>query len=226
MKMLTRITGTLLGIVLLATTATGAAAAQGVNQAPADPPALTAAEADGLVFMREEEKLARDVYAALYDRWGLAIFDNISRSEQAHLDAVGTLLERYRLADPVAGREEGEFANAELQALYDRLIAAGQESLVEALRAGAAIEEIDILDLQAELASTDHPYLVRVYQNLLRGSENHLRAFVSLLERQGSDYQPQVLAADRYAEILAAATSYGANRGPGGPAGARGRRGR
>jgi len=55
---------------------------------------------DWLTYIREEEKLARDVYLYLYDMWGSSIFDNISVSEQAHMDAIKTLIDRYGLDDP------------------------------------------------------------------------------------------------------------------------------
>ena len=50
-------------------------------------------EATGLIFMREEEKLARDVYLTLYDVWETAVFDNIASSEQTHMDAVLMLID-------------------------------------------------------------------------------------------------------------------------------------
>jgi hypothetical protein len=222
MNKLTRIVGAVVGMVVLATAVTGVSAASDPNQVAVDPQYLvvdardlTGAEADGVLFMREEEKLARDVYVALYDQWGLAIFDNIARSEQTHMDAVKGLLDRYDLTDPAAGRDAGDFANQDLQALYDRLILQGEQSVVEALRVGAMIEEIDILDLAERLASTDHPALEQVYENLMRGSENHLRAFVSLLERQGSAYEPSYLDQDAYAEILDSPSATGSTRAPG-----------
>jgi hypothetical protein len=116
---------------------------------------LSEAEVSALVYMREEEKLAHDVYMTLYATWGLPIFQNISVSEQAHTAAVKTLIERYGLQDP-AQATVGAFTNPDLQALYNELVARGSQSLSEALKVGAAIEEIDILDLQERLAETDH----------------------------------------------------------------------
>ena len=142
---------------------------------PATTP-LSATEKESLLYLREEEKLARDVYNAFYDRYGLRVFSNIAASEQAHMNAVLTLLNRYGLADPAA-TAPGVFNNADLQALYDDLIAQGNQSLTEALRAGVLIEETDIADLQDGLALTSHADLRAVYANLLRASQNHLRAF-------------------------------------------------
>ena len=142
---------------------------------PATTP-LSATEKESLLYLREEEKLARDVYNAFYDRYGLRVFSNIAASEQAHMDAVLTLLNRYGLADPAAAAP-GVFHNDDLQALYDDLIDQGSQSLTAALQAAVLIEQTDIADLQDGLALTSHADLRTVYTNLLRASQNHLRAF-------------------------------------------------
>ena len=142
---------------------------------PATTP-LSATEKESLLYMREEEKLARDVYNAFYARYGLRVFSNIAASEQAHMNAVLTLLNRYGLADPAAAAP-GVFNNDDLQALYDDLIDQGNASLTAALQAAVLIEETDIADLQDGLALTSHADLRAVYNNLLRASQNHLRAF-------------------------------------------------
>ncbi|MBN1886821.1 MAG: DUF2202 domain-containing protein [Thermoflexales bacterium] len=165
--------------------------------------ALSEAEIEGLFYMREEEKLARDVYLALYQKWGQRSFQNIANSEQTHTGEVLALIERYGLADPAADLPAGVFANATLQALYDQLVAEGSQSLASALRVGAAIEEIDILDLQASLAQTDRADIRSVYEDLLSGSHKHLRAFASTLNRQtGEIYQPQHLDQAAYDAIV------------------------
>lgn len=171
---------------------------------PADPAGLTEAERQGLLYMREEEKLARDVYTALAAEWGTSVFQSITRSEQAHMDALKTLLDRYGLVDP-AQAEPGVFTDPTLQALYTELVARGRQSLAEALKVGAAIEEIDIADLDERLTQTDNADLQAVYANLRRGSENHLRAFANTLQNQtGETYAPQFLSADAYQAITAA----------------------
>lgn len=183
---------------------------------------LSDAEAEGLLFMREEEKLARDVYLALYDLWGSPVFSNIAQSESAHMEAVLTLLNAYGLEDPAAATGEGEFINTDLQVLYNRLVAEGEQSLAEALRVGAAIEEIDILDLEERIAQTDKVDIINVYNNLLKGSSNHLRAFVSNLERQtGEDYVPQYLNLDMYDKIIQGTAGRGGS-GKGGRGGSQG----
>ena len=163
---------------------------------------LSEFETAGILFMREEEKLARDVYLTLFERWGLAIFENIAGSEATHMAAVKTLIDRYNLPDPAEGKAVGEFANQELQALYDELVATGGRSLEDALKVGAAIEEIDILDLQQHIAQTDKRDIQRVYENLMKGSRNHLRSFVSVYEKGGQIYQPQYLSQGVFDEII------------------------
>lgn len=182
--------------------------------APPAPPApansLSPDEIAGLAFMREEEKLARDVYLTLDQTWDSQIFANIARSEQRHMDAVKTLLDRYGIADPAAGNDIGQFTDPDLQTLYADLTAQGQQSLADALRVGALIEEVDIADLIEELEAVEHNDIRRVYEQLLQGSENHLRAFVAALERQaGETYQPQVLYQATYDQIISAVSGGG-----------------
>lgn len=171
---------------------------------PATSTTLTDTEIEALQFMREEEKLARDVYLLLYDQWGLPIFQNIASSEQTHIDTVLSLMQRYELADSAANLGPGQFANSDLQALYDQLSASGSQSLAEALRVGALIEETDIADLESRLATLQNGEITQAFNNLRQGSFNHLRAYANMLERQtGEVYQPQVLSATAYAEALA-----------------------
>ena len=171
---------------------------------------LSDAEIADLLFMREEEKLAHDVYLALYDVWGMNVFQNIAASEQTHTDAVLGLLDNYGLVDPVGDNTLGVFVNADLQALYDQLVASGSQSLVDALNVGTAVEEIDILDLDEAIARTSQADIIQVYQSLRAGSENHLRAFVGTLERQtGTAFQPQYLIPEAYAAIIDGTQSQG-----------------
>jgi hypothetical protein len=145
---------------------------------------LSEEEIHWLTYMREEEKLARDIYILLYDQWDVLIFKNIAASEQKHMDAIERLLEKYGISDPVTDENiSGNFTVSEFNTLYDNLKTRGLSSLDEAYRVGVNIEELDIEDLvKAVAASGEHPDLIRVYTNLLEGSNNHLDAFNSYLD--------------------------------------------
>ncbi len=134
--------------------------------------------ADELAYMIEEEKLAHDVYQVMYDAWGARVFGNIKNSETTHQNLVLAVMQSRSLADPRSS-ELGVFANQDLQKLYDQMIAQGKQSATEAYKVGAAIEERDIADLKKTIATLDSKDtdVKEVLDMLLRGSENHLRAF-------------------------------------------------
>ncbi len=169
---------------------------KGDGQAALDP-----AETADLLFMREEEKLAHDVYVTLHAEWGVRAFDNISRSEQSHTDAVLGLLQKYGVANPALGF--GEFADAGLQELFDTLVASGLVSKLDALMVGALIEEVDLEDIVAAMERTAKTDILTVYGNLLAGSENHLNAFVRNIEAiTGAPYVAQHLPQEKVDGIL------------------------
>ncbi|MGB5291656.1 MAG: DUF2202 domain-containing protein [Lysobacterales bacterium] len=154
---------------------------------------LSEAESTNLIFMREEEKLARDTYITLYQAWGSRVFTNISSSEQTHMDVMLDMLTIYGIADPVPSDVIGDFNNAILSDLYVDLIAQGNVSWLDAMYVGAFIEEVDIRDIEVAIGETFQADLIAAYENLLAGSKNHLRAFVSQIESTGVEYVAQVL---------------------------------
>jgi hypothetical protein len=188
MKMVTKIVRMLLAVVLLASGASMYAAPE-KSSVPA-----TAIEAADLAFMREEEKLARDVYLTFFERWNLAVFSNIASSEQMHTDAVLKLLNYFKLPDPAAGKAIGEFTNPTLQALYYQMISLGSGSSLAALKVGSTIEEKDMKDINDAIQRATNPGIKSVYESLLCGSRNHLRGFEQNIK--------QVSGAYYYANIL------------------------
>lgn len=171
-----------------------------INEDPAT--SLSLSEEEGIIYMREEEKLARDVYMQLYEVWGINTFSNIGNAEQTHMDAMKSLIDRYGLVDPAEGLEVGEFTNPQLQKLHDDLIEQGSKSEIDALKVGAAIEEIDILDIEKYVQQTSKQDIKVVYENLLKGSRNHLRSFVSVMEKRGLTYEPQYVSTEQYNGII------------------------
>lgn len=163
-----------------------------------DPTGLSSSEIEGLLFMREEEELARDLYMDIYVAKGsrLKTFKNISeKAESKHAEAIRQLLVKYNLEDPSTG-VHNTYNDDELQHLYDDLfnIAIGSDDIA-ALRVGALVEETDIRDINTHKShvSTEHQNIISTYDNLLCGSRNHLRSFVKQIEnRTGQAYQIQV----------------------------------
>lgn len=165
---------------------------------------LSVQEEEDLLFMREEEKLARDIYLTLYDQWEMTIFSNIASSEQMHMNAILKLIRKYDLEDPAADTAIGEFTDSELQTLYNTLLAKGELSGLDALEVGAIIEETDMRDIKEAIDNSLKEDIDAVYESLLCGSRNHLRSFVQNIEAlTGEDYTAQVLEQSEVDEILA-----------------------
>lgn len=162
---------------------------------------LNAKEIELLKHMREEEKLARDVYQHFADKYDFFVFKNIVKSEQRHMDRMLVFLTENQIADP-ASTENGVFNNSDLQKLYNQLIAQGDVSLTEALKVGATIEDLDIKDLMIYKNDTSNTLLLDALDNLTCGSRNHMRAFVGQLELKDVTYSPQFISAEVYKSIL------------------------
>jgi len=195
-----RLAGTLLFLLASLWSLTGSVAWAGQGQGTGTT-SLSALEIEMLTYMREEEKLARDVYLYLYDVWGAQIFTSIADSEQQHMDTMKSKIDKYGLPDP-ALPSLGAFTNQDLQEKYDQLVAKGALSYLDGLYVGATIEEIDMVDIQYAIEVTDHLDIVTAYQNLLEGSKNHLRAYVSALGSQGFVYVPQYISQELFDAII------------------------
>lgn len=163
------------------------AAQQGVGSS------LSQADQTNLLFMREEEKLARDVYAEMHRLWGMAIFRSVAAKEQEHMDVMATLLQRYQLPDPVGTNVPGVFVNPTLQNLYQTLTQRGKQSVDEALKVCGLQEEINILDLDTAGEASSQADIKEIYSELQSDSFNHLRAFAHGLELRGTPYQGEKL---------------------------------
>lgn len=163
---------------------------------------LSPAEKDNLIFLREEEKLARDVYLYAVEKYNSTIFSNISYSEQSHMDEVLVLLNRYDITDPAQNSAPGVFLNGTLQNLYNELTSKVDQGFLEALQVGATIEDLDINDIKGFYANTTIQDIIKVYDNLSCGSRNHLRSFVGQLSNFQYDYVPQYLNQEEFDSII------------------------
>lgn len=161
---------------------------------------LTNEDSAALLFMLEEEKLARDTYTYLEDLWEINQFSNIKKSEQSHMNAVIVLLDQYNISYTLLSY--GEFNNPDIQKLYDQFIDYGSENEANALEVGANIEDLDIVDLANYIDATTNSAITNVFESLQCGSRNHLRSFVSAIELSGNTYEPQYLTQEDYTLII------------------------
>lgn len=171
-----------------------------VNVLPKE--SLSVEELNSLAFLREEEKLAMDVYITLYNKWGVKIFDNISKSENTHMSLVLSLLTKYDLADPVGANTVGIFKNTNLQALYNQLVLEGNKSPLNAYIVGATIEDLDLFDIKMALLKIDNQDIRYVFDILAKGSRNHMRSFYKNIINAGGTYTPQYITKDEFKTII------------------------
>jgi len=168
---------------------------------------LTDVEKEGVKYIYEVEKLARDVYQYFYDKWETPVQNIISGSEQDHMDIMKELVDKYDLDDPTEGNGYGEFNNSDLQQLYYDLMESGLSAEVDALSTAAMIEEYDILEIRKYVNNTNRDDIISAYNKLTTGSENHLRVFVAKLIDKGVEYQPQYLSQQDYNQIITTVTT-------------------
>ncbi|MBI9016826.1 MAG: DUF2202 domain-containing protein [Phycisphaerae bacterium] len=216
--MKTKLTLTLIaGLLLTFTNFSDARGPKGTQQGTCngtcqvtETPILTELETEHILWMRQEEKLARDVYLTLYDMYQVPVFYNIASSEQNHMNALLNLVNMYELTDTVASDEVGVFQDETFTNLYNDLVQLGSQSLIEAIKVGALIEEMDIYDIKLAIEDTQAEPVILIYENLMRGSRNHLRAFAGLLDAFGEVYEPQYLTQEEFDQIAYSAKETGA----------------
>jgi len=164
---------------------------------------LSEIEKNSLLLMREEEKLARDVYTTLNEKWNRRVFANITQSEQTHMNMVLLLLKKYDIPDPAAETAVGVFINNTMTKLYADLIQKGSLSLQDAFQVGMTIEDLDIFDLDNALnGEIDNKDILLVYGSLRGASTNHMRAFYRNLTGVGGSYTPQYISMSLFNEII------------------------
>ena len=171
-------------------TASLATMQQTVSNLPTEP--LDDAEKARILFffIREEEKLAYDVYQTMFDIYGVSVFQNIPNSELSHMEAMLSIIKKYNLTDPLVTNARGVFVNTNLQVLYNQLVSQWRVSLLAAYQVGATIEDLDISDLNSSLEVTNNQDVRLVYDFLNKGSRNHLRSFYKNIKNWNGTYTP------------------------------------
>ncbi|MGF1643579.1 MAG: DUF2202 domain-containing protein [Thiotrichales bacterium] len=171
---------------------------------------ITLAERAGVIFLREEEKLAADLLAFAASRWGDPLFAGMTVAERSNSDAVKLLMTRHGIYDPAAGKATGVFEDRGLQTLFDALRARVELSLIDALLVSAEVAEISLVDLASHTANvSDNPDILRVYELLTLSARNHLRAYLASLRQHGLDYKAQYLTSAALAAISTSAFESG-----------------
>lgn len=171
---------------------------------------ITDFEKQSIIFSREEEKMARDVYNVLYSKWSnMSFLSNIAGSEQKHMDAMKTLIDKFGITDPVGNNADGVFTNADLQKMYNDLVAKGSMSELDAIIVGLMIEDVDIYDLQKALLQIQNAEVKTAFENLTKASKNHMREFYAQLQKRGGSYTPQHITQQEYDNIVNSPKEHG-----------------
>jgi hypothetical protein len=165
-------------------------------------PELTDAQKYTLAYMWNEEKLAKEIYLALYGVWEgqtVTLYNIATQSETRHIAAVEGLVEAYdinitNLDDYNESYSEaelralapGEYAIPELQELYDTLYIEGSSSEQQALEVGCKVEVRDIADLNESIAiASGIDDLVSTFELLRLQSYQHYKEISDTLKSMG-----------------------------------------
>ncbi len=163
---------------------------------------ISAAERAELIKMRQEEKLARDIYQVFFFVYQQPIFNNIAKAEQSHMNLVKMMLDKYKIPDPITSNAWGVYQDPAFNKLFVQLAGIGLASRTHALAVGAYIEDLDIDDLNKAIKLTNNRDMNTIWQNLNRGSRNHMRSFYGQLTKLGLYYPGVLLPASEIQKIV------------------------
>jgi len=155
-----------------------------------------------LWYQLELEKVAMDYYDAMYVKWDVLAFRNLSRSEKRHMECMELLIQEMGDENLVDIKEVGKFKHSDLQTLYDNVMKLGSESLNKAFLASANLEEKNIKDVEALMAMSENEEVHFSLNNLLVSSKCHLNIMVCHLKNQGVGYKPVLLSLNEYIDCL------------------------
>lgn len=165
-------------------------------------PQYTNEEKAGLLFTLQEEKAAFDFYTEMFNKYNQKVFENIMSAEKVHQEHVLSLLNELNIEPSGYSQNAGEFSNKEVKDIYDLLMKTGAFSFTDALLASARYEEKDISDLRKLYSKAENEKIRSLYECLDKASQNHLRAFVKNLKREGIDFNPSILSAGEFDLII------------------------
>ena len=162
---------------------------------------LTADEIEFIYAVREDEKVARDLYFSFFGTFGLKPFENIGKAEDNHIKATEKLFDYYEIDYPALS-ENGKFENAIRQKLFDSLLLKGTPEL-EAFKVMAMLEESNIVEYGEVLKTIANPNIKIVIENLARASANHFKAAIRQITALGGTYTPAIMTQEQYEAVIA-----------------------
>ena len=162
---------------------------------------LTADEIEFIYAVREDEKVARDLYFSFFGTFGLKPFENIGKAEDNHIKATEKLFDYYEIDYPALS-ENGKFENAIRQKLYDSLLLKGTPEL-EAFKVMALLEETNIAEYGEVLKTIVNPNIKIVIENLAKASVNHFKAAIRQITALGGTYAPSLMTQEQYRAVIA-----------------------
>lgn len=167
-------------------------------------PAITDSEKAAIIFVVQEEKVAHDFYAAMYELHGITPFRSISKSEGLHMDKAKNLIDHFGIEDPNTEYYDtpGKFKTLKFQAMYDDLVRGGSKSIQDALIESAKFEELDIVDIEKLISTVQNEYIKSTFGSLTGISKDHLKAIVRELSERGIEYSPSYLSKDELNSIV------------------------
>ncbi|HMS63804.1 MAG TPA: DUF2202 domain-containing protein [Ignavibacteria bacterium] len=159
-------------------------------------------EKNGLLYTLQEEKAAYDFYKSMFEKYNQKVFGNVMDAEKSHMQHVTDVINELNIDASVIDLTPGQFTNKDVNNIYEEMMKIGAFSFSDALRAAARYEENDILDLRKFYSKAENEKIKALYDCLDKATQNHMRAFAKNLKSEDIIYNPTVLTADEYNEII------------------------
>jgi len=159
-------------------------------------------EKTGLLLILQEEKVAYDFYSAMFEKYNHVVFQNVMSAEKTHQEHVMSLIKELNIDATGVSQNAGEFSDKDIIYMFDLLMRTGNSSFTDALLASARYEEKDISDLRKNYSNAENETIKALYNCLDKASQNHLKAFVKNLKKEGISYKPTELSQEAFNLII------------------------
>lgn len=158
-------------------------------------------EQKALVQIFEQEKLARDVYSQIGEKFGIKILKNAAIGKQKQMSLILDFMTLNQVA--VAFDDaQGVFKSPELRENYSAFLTEGLGSLNNAFRVGAKMEDYNIYHIDKILATQTTGKLVLLLSKLSCSAGNELKTQVNMLVGNGEMFMPDYISVKLYRSIM------------------------